>query len=198
MTRLKTRATAEITRRVTALNGLITKISAMKRLTSAQQSTFTTGIQGQISSLTSLQTKINGDTDLPTLRTDVQSIVQAYRIFALYMPQVNIMSNADRVLAIVSEMNQVESLLQSRGGSATLLTDLTAKLADATTQATNALNSVVPLVPSGYPSNKTTLESARTMLETARTDLKGALVDITQIRQLLKGTANAPTPTPNP
>jgi multidrug resistance efflux pump len=108
------------------------------------------------------------------------------------------MSNADRSLAIGSELNQLETLLQSRGGSATLLADMTAKLADANTQATNAINTVVPLVPAGYPGNKTTLESARTILATVRTDLKAALSDATQIRQLLKGTTNAPTPTPTP
>jgi hypothetical protein len=198
MTRLKARATTEITRRVTALNGLITKISAMVRLTADQKTTFTSGIQSQITSLNALETKINADTDLPTLRTDVQSIVSAYRIFALYMPQVNIMSNADRALAIVAELNQLETLLQSRGGSATLLADMTAKVSDATTQAQNAINAVVPLVPSGYPGNKSTLESARTMLVTVRTDLKAALSDVMQIRQLLKGTTNAPTPTPSP
>jgi hypothetical protein len=66
------------------------------------------------------------------------------------------------------------------------MSDRTAKLSDATTQATNALNAVVPLTPDGYPGNKTTLESARTMLQTVRTDLKTAESDASQIRKLLK------------
>ena len=206
--RLKTRADAEITRRVTALNLLATKIGAMKRLTSAQQSTFATGIQVQISSLNDLKTKIDADTDLATLRTDVQSIVKSYRIFALYLPQVNIMSNADRVLAIIDEMNAISTKLQARidivktAGKDTaqmqsLMTDRAAKLTDASTQATNAINTVLPLTPDGYPANKTTLQSARTMLQTARTDLRNAESDATQVRQLLRASGvKTVTPTP--
>jgi hypothetical protein len=188
VSRLKTRADAEITRRITALNGLITKINAMVRLTSDQKTTFGSGINGQISSLNTLKTKIDADTDIVTLRTDVQSIVTEYRIFVVYLPQVNIMSNADRILALVDEMNAISTKLQTRLGTTTnpLMTDRAAKLADATTQANNAISAVVPLTPSGYPGNKTTMISARTMLQTARQDLVTAEKDATQIRQALK------------
>jgi hypothetical protein len=197
ISRLKTRADAEITRRINALSSLVTKINAMTRLTSDQKTTFSTGIQGQVTSLTDLKTKIDADTDLATLRTDVQSIVKSYRIFVVYMPQVNIMSVADRILAIIGDMNTISTKLQTRidtakaagkdtTAMASLMTDHAAKLTDATTQATNALSAVVPLTPDGYPGNKTTLESARTMLQNSRTDLKTAMSDATQMRQLLK------------
>jgi len=210
--RLKGRADAEISRRIDALNGILNKINAMKRLTVDQKTTFTNGIQSQISSLTSLKTKIDVDNDLTTLRTDVQSIVKSYRIFALYIPQVNIMSNADRALAIINEMTTISTKLQARIDAAklagndttamqSLMTDRASKLADATTQAQNALNTVVPLTPDGYPGNKTTLLSARTMLQTVRSDLKAAESDATQIRQDLrsmKKTMATPTVTPTP
>ena len=210
--RLKGRADAEITRRVTALNRILDKINAMKRLTADQKTTFTNGIQGQISSLTNLKTKIDADTDLSTLRTDVQSIVKSYRIFALYLPQVNIMSNADRALAIIAEMSTISTKLQTRIDAAksagndttamqSLMTDRASKLADATTQAQNALNTVVPLTPDGYPGNKTTLLSARTMLQTVRSDLKAAESDATTVRQDLhsmKKTTATSTATPTP
>jgi hypothetical protein len=197
ISRLKTRADAEITRRINALNTLTAKINAMKRLTADQKSAFAAGISGQITSLTGLKTKIDADSDLTVLRTDVKSIVASYRIFVLYMPQVHIMSMADRALAIIEQMTAVSSKLQSRIDAAknagketasmvSLMSDRTAKLSDATTQAKNALNAVVPLTPDGYPGNKTTLESARTMLQTVRTDLKTAESDASQIRKLLK------------
>lgn len=188
MTRLKTRADAEITRRVDALNQLLTKINAMARITSDQKTTFANGINGQVSTLNTLKAKIDADTDIAILRTDVQSIVKAYRIFALYMPQVNIMAHADRLLALVDEMNAISTKLQTRLGGATnpLMTDRAAKLADATTQANNAIAAVTPLTPDGYPGNKTTLQSAQKMLQTARQDLVAAEKDATQIRQSLK------------
>jgi len=196
ISRLKTRADAEITRRVNSLTALLTKINAMKRLTPDQKMTFTNGIEGQISSLNALKNKIDADTDITTLRTDVQSIVKAYRIFALYMPQVNIMAHADRILALIDEMNAISAKLQTRIDEAktagkdtssmqSLMTDRAAKLKDAATQANNAIAAVVALTPDGYPGNKTTMQSAQKMLQTARQDLVNALQDMQQIRQLL-------------
>lgn len=197
MTRLRNRADTEITRRVNALTKLINLINAMKRLTTDQKSSFTTGIQGQITALNALKAKIDADTDLSTLRTDVQSIVTSYRIFALYMPQVSIMAHADRLLAIVDEMNTISSKVKARVDAAqsagvdttamqALMTDRAAKIADASTQAQNAIAAVLPLTPDGYPGNKTTLTSARTMLVTARQDLQKALQDVQEIRKLLR------------
>ncbi len=208
-TRLKTRGDAEITRRITALNTLLTKLGAMKRLTDSQKATFTSGVQGEITTLTNLKAKIDADTDIATLRTDVQSIVQSYRVFALYLPQINIMANADKALAIVDEMNQISTKLQTRIDAAkgaghdttalvTLMTDRAAKLTDASTQANNAINTVVPLTPAGYPGNRPTLLSARTMLQTVHTDLTTAEKDATQIRQTLKGWGTTVKPTPTP
>ena len=203
--RLKTRADAEITRRVTALTDLITKIAAMKRLTTDQKSTFTSGINNQITSLNTLKVKIDADTDIATLRTDVQSIVKSYRIFALYLPQVNIMSNADKILALIDEMNAVSTKLQVRIDAATsagkdgismqtLMTDRASKLTDASSQANSAISIAVALTPEGFPGNKTILQRAQQMLQISRQDLIAAEKDATQIRQTLKSFGMKPTP----
>lgn len=216
MERLRSRADAEITRRVAALNLLLTKIQAMKRLTSDQKTTFANGIQSQITSLNALKTKIDADGDIAILRTDVQSIVRGYRIFALYMPQVNIMAHADRILAVIDEMSAISVRLQARIDEAkaagkdtsamqTLMTDRASKLTDATTQANSAITAVVSLTPDGFPGNKTTLQGAQKMLQTARQDLVKALQAMQDIRELLrkagigtnaKITPVGPTPTP--
>src|SRR5260370_39951459 len=84
---LKERAGKEIDRRVASLMKLIDRVNAIKRLSTTQKSTFTAEIQVQITNLNNLKAKIAADTDLPTLRIDVQSIVQSYTIYALFMPQ---------------------------------------------------------------------------------------------------------------
>ena len=216
ISRLKTRADNEITRRITALTNLITRISVIKRLTSDQKTSLTSQIQDQIASLGTLKTKIDADIDLPTLRTDVQSIVKSYRIFALYIPKTYIIANADRLLNIVDALTLLQGKLQVRidtaksaGNDTTtmqnLIADMTSKLADAKTQATNAINTVLPLTPDGYPGNKTTLQNARSMLVTARQDIQVAHKNEQTIRQDLvqmgfrvnaKITPVGPTPTP--
>lgn len=183
-TDLKSRGDEELTRRITALNGLIIKINGFKKLSDSQKSTFTSNVQTEITTLTTLKTKIDGDTDVTTLKTDVQSIVTSYRVFALYMPQINILTAADRILTTTDTLTALVSKLQTRiteaqtkGKNVTLLTasltDMQNKIADAKTQAQNAINSVTPLTPAGYPGNKTTLIAARGMITAALTDLEG-------------------------
>src|SRR2546430_118634 len=75
LARLKDLANKELARRLTALQTVINKINGVKRLTSEQKASLTSQVQQDIASLTALQTKIQADTDLTTLRTDVQSIV---------------------------------------------------------------------------------------------------------------------------
>lgn len=216
ISRLKTRADNEITRRINALTLLMGRINDIKRLTTDQKNTLTSQIQDQINSLNTLKTKIDADTDLATLRTDVQSVVQSYRIFALFIPKTYIIIRGDRLLDIVDLLTGIQGKLQTRIDAAksagndttamqSLIADMTSKLADAKTQATNAINAVTPLTPDGYPANKATLQSARTMLVTARQDIQAAHQDEQKIRQDLvnlgikvnaKITPVGPTPTP--
>ncbi len=206
ITHLNQRADKEITRRITSLTNLVNRINSIPRLTPTQKANFASQIQNEITSLTTLKAKIDADTDLQTLRTDVQSIVQSYRVYALYMPQIEIVMAADRMLDLNSVFGTLEAKLQTRITQAqtagnnvsalqTTYTDLVAKLNDATTQTQNAINAVIALTPQGYPGNKTTLMSARTMLKTARQDIEAAYKDARTIIEGLK--AFKPKPSPN-
>lgn len=205
ITNLKTRATTEISRRTTALNILITEVSSMRHLTTTQQSIFTTQVQDEITALTAVQTKINADTDLSSLKTDVQSVIGSYRVFALFIPQIHILNVADRILTVITSIKVLIPKLQtriqtaqSRGANLTSLqaslTDMQSKLSDTQTQVNNIMTTITPLVPTGYPANKTTLQGGRTQLQTAIKDLRTINQDVKSIilgLQSFKG--NSPT-----
>lgn len=159
----KTNANKEIERRVTSLNGLIVKINNIKKLSESQKAAFVSMIQSEINSLETLKAKIAADTDLETLKVDKQSIVQSYRIYALFLPQISILSHADVILNIVD-------MMKTKSPDATALE----KIESAYTQTQSAINLVVSLTPDGYPGNKTSLESARKLLQSARLDLNAA------------------------
>lgn len=197
ITNLKTRADTEITRRINQLNIINIRLGTIKHLTDAQKSAFSSQISTEIANLKTLETKIDADTDLPTLKTDVQSIVTSYRVFALFIPQIQMIGAADRILNVADMMNDLAAKLAKRindaknaGHSAanlqTILTDMQNKIADAKTQANNVISSVAGLTPAGYPGNKSTLQSARAMLQTARQDLVAAGQDAKQIIQGLR------------
>ena len=202
--RLRTKANTEIDKRVAALSKLIEKITAMKKLTTTQKTSLTTEVQNEISTLTTLKAKIASDTDITTLRTDTQSIVKSFRVYALFMPKIAIIANADRILETIDDLSTISTKLKERMTAAktagvdttamqTALDDMTAKMTDASTQANLAITTVTGLLPEGFPANKTSLESARKMLGVAQSDLKNCQQNALKIRQLLKAMPKAKT-----
>lgn len=207
---LRTKADAEIDRRTLALTNLITKLGTLKKVTPDQRTTFTTNIQTEITNLKTLRTKIDADTDVTTLKTDVGSIITSYRVFALYLPQVSMLAASDKVLNIIDTITPITGKLQTRiqqkqtagqsvASMQATLTDLQTKLTDASTQANSVITNITPLAPTGYPGNKPALQNARAMLQTAFQDLKTVSSDAKTIIQALKspaaGNLNTASPT---
>ena len=196
------RSDSAITTRVNALNNLSTRISNMKNVSAATKTAITTEVQTEVGNLTTLKAKIDADTDLATAKADAKTITGDYRIYALVIPQGYIISSADRVGGIVGLINAIQTKLQTRITDAktngkdvtaleTAMTDMTAKLADATTQASSAQSGVSALTPDKgdatvAASNKAALVAARANIKTANADLKAARKDIQTIRQGLK------------
>lgn len=205
MENLKTRANNEIDRRITSLNGLITRIGALKKISQEQKNLYITQVQAEVTNLTSLKAKINTDTDLVTLKTDVQSIVKSYRVYLLFMPKIRLLAASDTLNITADNLSTLSAKLQVRiteektkGKDVTSLeaslSDMQTKILDARTQSQAIIVIITPLTPDGYPANKTELEKARTMLKTGHNDLIKARQDAKNIIQGLKGNAIKPSP----
>src|SRR5205814_4632662 len=104
--------------------------------------------------LTTLESKIAGDTDAATLKTDCQAIFENYRVFALRAPQTYLVIAGDAESAITARLNDVVPKLSDAidkaaaagknvDGAKTALADLQAKLSDAGTQSGGVANSVI-------------------------------------------------------
>jgi DNA repair ATPase RecN len=207
MTTAISRADQEIARRTTALNALNTRVQAMQKVTDQFKQSLETAIEGQVSALATLQTKIDADTDATTLKTDVQSITQSYRIYAVILPQGRIAAAADRLVTISGMMTTLGSKLQTRiaalqtGGTdvttlSNALSDLSAKISDASTQAQQSVTISAVLTPdqgnkTTMASNTATLKEARGDLMVAQNDLIAARKDIATIMAGLKVDAGA-------
>jgi uncharacterized small protein (DUF1192 family) len=199
---MKARATQEIDRRIALLNKDIARINAMQKLSAAQKTSLVTTAQLNINNLTTLKAKIAADTDIEVLKTDVKSITQSYRIFALVHPQGRIIAAADRILATSENLVTVQGKLQVRITAAqtagkdvtamnTAIAEIAAKSADAKVQAQNAINLVASLTPDQgndtiSQSNKAALVNAQTAIKAARVDLEIASKDAHTINKALK------------
>ena len=197
MDNLRKRADLEITRRVASLTELITRINGLKKLSQTNKTALINKVQEEITSLNTLKTKIDADTDLTTLRTDVKSIVQSYRVYAFYIPQIRILAAADGLnqsadnLATLSA--KLQTLITGSGATGETLTSLQSYISDMNLKIKEANDTyqlieteVLALTPAGYPANKATLEDARAKLKIASKAIKTARDDAKQIVKILR------------
>lgn len=201
--RLRTVGQKEIDRRVVALNALTARINDLKRLNTEAKTSVTTSLKAQADALTQLKTKIAADTDEATLKTDVQAITDAYRVFALVLPQSRIVIMADNEVYVADALLTLGSKLDARIKTAeaagkdvaTLKADLTelgTKATDAKTQSQAAITLIANLTPDGgdktkMAENTKALTDARAKLRVGQSDLKDARTAAMKITQALKG-----------
>ena len=200
MEKARTRAAQEIERRIEALTKINVRIGGVTKISDQFKANLNTNIQNQITALTALKVKIDGDTDLNTLKTDVQSITKSYRIFALIMPQTHIAAMADRTATAINIMIGIGNKLQARltemqnagadvSALIATLSDMGAKISDAQAKAQAAVDVTATLVPDDgdkdkMAANKAALTEGRDNLKEAHQDLVNARKYITTI---LKG-----------
>lgn len=199
-------ADKEIARRIANLNALLSRVGQMKNISSTELASLQASINAQISALNTLKVKIDADTDLVTVKTDLQSITKDYRIYMVVLPQSRIVAAADRVETIVSDMQALAPKLQARITAAAAAghdmtaanaayTDMNLKVSDANVQATAAASEVANLQPdngvaSVQASNKAAINDAQAKLKVATNDLKAARADVNVILKAVKGTGS--------
>jgi hypothetical protein len=195
---LQTRGTAEITRRLTALSSAQVAVTATTKLSVEDKAALTAQITAETASLTALKTKLAADTDLTTARTDVQSIVSDYRVYALMLPKARLAAALDHVMALESALQKLHDKLLTPVGAEDAnpaagvsadrakLDEMAAQLA-AAHAATDGLEAkLLALQPTDYNADHTVLTQYRQSLTAARSDLAAARNDAKAIIDALK------------
>ncbi len=156
----KTNAIKEIERRLESFKKLSSKVLEIKKLTASQKEALIAQIQVEITKLEDLKIKVNSETNSEALVEEKKMISESYKVYALYIPKIEIMVHSNKIIEIADAMS-------AKTKNTTLLT----KIADSKTKAQTAYDLVFPLVPEDYPDFKATLKTARDLLKTARTSL---------------------------
>jgi hypothetical protein len=191
------RGNVEINRRLATLSTLGSKITSATKLSSSDAATLSNTVSSDTSSLTTLQTKLDADTTADTAATDAQSIILDYRVYALVVPQVDLVKTADDQQVTEGKLATLSTKLASRitadqqaGKNVTALqaslSDLNTKVSAAQAISSNIETTVIALVPSDYNSNHEVLSGDRSQLQTAQTDIKAAVSDAQSIITGLK------------
>jgi len=191
------RGNNEISRRLSTLQSLSSKISASTKLTDSDKASLSSEVSGEIDGLTALKTKLDADTTVADARTDAQAVITEYRVYALVAPKVDFIRVADDQQVAINKLTALIAKFQSRINAAKSagknVTALQSALTNMTTQVNNAQpissgveTSLINLLPSDYNSDHTILGGYRDKLKTAQTDIKAAVSDATSIVQGLK------------
>jgi len=193
------KATAD---RIDSLNKLEARIQSLRNLSDDQKAALTAQIQVAIANMTNIQAKLQSDTTSAALKADLQTIAPDYRVYLLVMPQVSLLSAADRVDTLVQSLQTIQSKIQSRlTGNASLssnttisadLSDMSAKLSDASSLAASVKTEISGLKPDSgdatlKASNTAALKDARAKIQTAHQDLQAVRKDAGDIVKLIKG-----------
>ena len=186
--RIISRGNNEIDRRLDTLNTLSGKIASATKLSSSDASTLNNTVSTDISELTSLKTQLDADTSVSSAVTDAQSIINDYRVYALVVPQVDLVKTADdqqtaeaKLVTFSGNLSTRITAEQQKGVNITALqatlSDLNSKEAAAKSISSAIESSVIGLVPSDYNSNHSVLSGDRDQLKTAQADIAQAVAD---------------------
>lgn len=197
LARLKPKADAEIGRRITTLNGLVAIVNAAPHISAADKTNLAGQINPEVIALPALKTKIDADTDLATLKADVQSIYTEFRVYALLVPKVHLVRVADRLSDASAKLTTYADTLQSHIDKAktagknitavtSTMTDMRNQIASANTDFTAAVNDLISITPTQYNANKSVVTTDRDTLNGGREAAGKALADGKQIRNDLK------------
>jgi hypothetical protein len=186
------RGNTEIDRRLVTLGTLGTKIASATKLSASDAATLNNTVATDTTALTSLKTQLDADTTVATAVSDAQSIILDYRVYALVVPQVNIVKTADEQQVAEGKLATLATKLSARitaagqaGANITAmqasLSDLTSKVSAAQSISSNMESTVISLVPSDYNSNHSVLGGDRDQLQTAQADIQAAIKDAQSI-----------------
>ncbi len=191
------RGNSEIARRLSTLNTLSSKISSAAKLSSDDQAALSSEVSSEITNLTALKTKLDADTTVADAKTDAQSIINDYRVYALVVPKVNLVKTADDQQAAEAKLTALATKLQTRitaaktaGKNVTSLqnglTTMNSQISSAQAISTKIESDVIGLQPSDYNSDHSVLSGDRDQLKTAQSDVQDAVTSASTIVSGLK------------
>lgn len=197
LTVIKTRGDQEISRRLSELSKLTAVINNATKLTASDKSALSSEISGAVSGLTALKTTLDNETTLDAARTDAQSILTEYRVFALVMPKVHLLKIADDQVAAATKLSDAAIKLQTRlkslktsGKDVTALQatldDMTTNIASAQKISSTIQSSISSLQPTDYNSNHSVLVGDNAQLKASHASLVKARQDAQTVLEGIK------------
>jgi hypothetical protein len=197
LSKFKESANKFIDERIAVLNKLISRINSEARLTSTDKSSILADLNTAVTGLQNLKTKIASDTDVTTIKADIKSIFDSFKVFAVTMPKAEGLAAAAKMRATVTKLqssgDKIKALLdkaQAAGKDTTamqaLYTDYLAKVALAKTNIEAARVKFLAMTVSDQVGSRALFEDGKKLLKTAKDNIIDAHKDLQKIIPLLR------------
>jgi hypothetical protein len=197
ITNLQERANREIDRRVSSLGKLNSKINNITKISDEQKKSLTDEILKNQRDLMMLKNRIAKDAELATLKNDVKSIVDSYKIYGVLIPKINLMASINRTdtarmklsQLVIKLENQIKALKDNGKDVSTMessLAEMKTSLGDAETKISGLQEKIMAVTPADYPGNKGVLTEGKNNLALAKKDIADARSDAGKIIEAMK------------
>jgi hypothetical protein len=204
--RLQAACEKAINNRLGSITEATTAVKAAAHLTAGDRDSLLAQIGQEQSGLSALLVKIEGDTDLATLRTDCKDIVAEYHWYVIGLPKVHLTIAADDAVALAQVMKDLSARLQAAidrarqhgRNVAQAQSDenaLTTAISSALAAASPVPAMVLPLGFENWTAAQPVLQAARSDLGTARTDFVAGRSDARKVVADLKALRPSPSVT---
>ncbi len=195
---LKAFGDCEIARRITILDMLTTRIDKAEFAPANHAAHLTNEVRTTKNGLLDLKAKIDAETDIAALKTEIRQIATDFRVYALVAPKVNLVLGADRALAADERFEDIDQKLSDLIAQAEAagkdVTDARAHLARMNAAVDKAMalagpipDAVLPLTVAQFNAGTAgpVLADARTKLAEARAQLRTAVAEAKACRKAL-------------
>jgi hypothetical protein len=199
------KAKAEVTRRIDlrldALGRFDARLTSAKHLSSDHKSTLHDLVTTDKSGLTTLKTKVAGETTLAAIRADAASMINDYRVFILVGPKVRLTIVNDAELAAIDKLRGVHATLSDLVAKAKAagkdtaaaeqnLADMLAAINKAASDIDGQVAALLAIQPGpDGAAIRAKVASVRRALGAGRADLRTAVLEARQVRRFLKSVA---------
>ncbi len=195
----------EIDQKINNLNDLLLNISTLKKIDAIEKTRLSALVQGEIDKLKNLKVKIDTGNNRGFAISDYQQLTANYKIYNLLMPQISIITTADKAMLVTEAFDflgkKVETRLPDLTGinAITLnqkLVNFNTKINTANNESMSAILAVLNLQPDQENStikqkNLNALKNAITEIKSSENNFTSARKDIGDIIKFLK--ENKPT-----
>lgn len=209
---VKKQADRMIQNRISKLNRIIERIQKDKNLLSDEKSLLTSEVQNSIDELNKLKAKIDADTTIDEVKTDIKSVINNFKVYSVLVPKIRLMIAIDDLQKLSTRAKNVTSKLQD------LINKLKNQGKDVTTLQSNldGVNLKLNTIDAKLSNDKSILTNVsistsnpesifvniRQDLASVRNTFSEIRHEIRQINQLFKEilhkNSNGATPTPSP